>query len=200
MKTTLTNEYGTLEIDAKGNYTFHLDNSSEAVISLAEGQEEKLTFYVAVRDDTGAWDVKPITVTITGKDTATVFTGDAAVVTVVEEGFGHYDNPVRFPDEPDRGEPSSASGRLEAKDFDTDKDGNQHEVKFSIKPKDGETEPEKKDFNELEDNIQNAIEEHFPDSADADKAAGCQCRDPDPGRGNTVRSISIRPRASISTS
>ena len=171
MKTTLTNEYGTLEIDAKGNYTFHLDNSSEAVISLAEGQEEKLTFYVAVRDDKGAWDVKPITVTITGKDTATVFTGDAAVVTVVEEGFGHYDNPVRFPDEPDRGEPSSASGRLEAKDFDTDKDGNQHEVKFSIKPKDGETEPEKKDFNELEDNIQNAIEEHFPDSADADKAA-----------------------------
>ena len=171
MQDRIDTDYGFLEIDAKGEYTFHLDNDSEAVISLEEGQEETLTFYVAVRDDKGAWDVQEITVTITGKDTATVFTGDAAVVTVVEKGFGHYDNPVDFPGGPDRGEPSFASGRLEATDFDTDADGNPHEVEFTIKTKEGETEPEKKAFHELGDDIRNAIKGQFPDGADGDKAA-----------------------------
>ena len=170
MQDRIDTDYGFLEIDAKGEYTFHLDNDSEAVISLEEGQEETLTFYVAVRDDKGAWDVQEITVTITGKDTATVFTGDAAVVTVVEKGFGHYDNPVDFPGGPDRGEPSFASGRLEAKDFDTDADGKPHEVEFSIKPE-GETEPETQAFRDLGDDIQNAIEGQFPDGEDGDKAA-----------------------------
>ena len=171
MQDRIDTDYGFLEIDAKGEYTFHLDNDSEAVISLAEGQAKTLTFHVAVRDDKGAWDVKEITVTITGKDTATVFTGDAAVVTVVEKGFGHYNNPVDFPGGPDRGEPSFASGRLEAKDFDTDADGNPHEVGFTIKTKEGETEPGTTAFHELGDDIRNAIKGQFPDGADGDKAA-----------------------------
>ena len=171
MQDRIDTDYGFLEIDAKGEYTFHLDNDSEAVISLAEGQAKTLTFHVAVRDDKGAWDVKEITVTITGKDTATVFTGDAAVVTVVEKGFGHYNNPVDFPGGPDRREPSFASGRLEAKDFDTDADGNPHEVGFTIKTKEGETEPGTTAFHELGDDIRNAIKGQFPDGADGDKAA-----------------------------
>ena len=171
MQDRIDTDYGFLEIDAKGEYTFHLDNDSEAVISLEEGQEETLTFHVAVRDDKGAWDVQEITVTITGKDTATVFTGDAAVVTVVEKGFGHYNNPVDFPGGPDRGEPSFASGRLEAKDFDTDADGNPHEVEFTIKTKEGETEPEPKAFSELPDDIRTAIKGQFPDGEDGDKSA-----------------------------
>ena len=171
MQDRIDTDYGFLEIDAKGEYTFHLDNDSEAVISLEEGQEETLTFYVAVRDDKGAWDVQEITVTITGKDTATVFTGDAAVVTVQEEGFKHYNNPVDFPGGPDRGDPSFASGRLEAKDFDTDADGKPHEVEFTIKTKEGETGLEKKAFRDLGDDIKNAIKEQFPDGADGDKAS-----------------------------
>ena len=171
MQDRIETDYGFLEIDPNtGKYTFHLDNSSDKVISLAEGQEKTLTFYVAVRDDKGAWDVKEITVTITGKDTATVFTGDAAVVTVQEEGFKHYNNPVDFPGGPDRGDPSFASGRLEAKDFDTDADGKPHEVEFSIKPE-GETEPETQAFRDLGDDIKNAIKEQFPDGADGDKAS-----------------------------
>lgn len=171
MQDRIDTDYGFLEIDAKGEYTFHLDNSSDKVISLEDGQEKTLTFYVAVRDDKGAWDVKEITVTITGKDMATVFTGDAAVVTVVEKGFGHYNNPVDFPGGPDRGEPSFASGRLEAKDFDTDADGNPHEVGFTIKTKEGETEPGTTAFHELGDDIRNAIKGQFPDGADGDKAS-----------------------------
>ncbi|WP_303880842.1 VCBS domain-containing protein [Desulfovibrio piger] len=171
MQDRIDTDYGFLEIDAKGEYTFHLDNDSEAVISLAEGQEKTLTFYGAVRDDKGAWDVKEIIVTITGKDTATVFTGDAAVVTVQEEGFKHYNNPVDFPGGPDRGDPSFASGRLEAKDFDTDADGKPHEVEFTIKTKEGETGLEKKAFRDLGDDIKNAIKEQFPDGADGDKAS-----------------------------
>ncbi len=135
MQDRIDTDYGFLEIDPNtGKYTFHLDNSSDKVISLAEGQEKELTFYVAVRDDKGAWDVQEITVTITGKDTATVFTGDAAVVTVVEEGVIPKQHPGENAAEAGV---SSASGRLEAKDFDTDADGNPHEVGFTIKTKEG---------------------------------------------------------------
>ena len=167
MQDRINTDYGFLEIDAKGEYTFHLDNSSDKVISLAEGQAKTLTFYVAVRDDKGAWDVQEITVTITGKDTATVFTGDAAVVTVVEEGVIPKQHPGENAAEAGV---SSASGRLEAKDFDTDADGKPHEVKFSIKPE-GETEPETQAFRDLGDDIQNAIKGQFPDGEDGDKAA-----------------------------
>ena len=167
MRDSIETDYGFLEIDPNtGKYTFHLDNSSDKVISLAEGQEKELTFYVAVRDDKGAWDVQKITVTITGKDTATVFTGDAAVVTVVEEGVIPKQHPGENAAEAGV---SSASGRLEAKDFDTDEDGKQHEVEFSIKTKEGE--PAEKKFKNLEDDIKNAIEEQFLDSADGDKSA-----------------------------
>ena len=169
MQDRIDTDYGFLEIDPNtGKYTFHLDNSSDKVISLAEGQEKELTFYVAVRDDKGAWDVQEITVTITGKDTATVFTGDAAVVTVVEEGVIPKQHPGENAAEAGV---SSASGRLEAKDFDTDADGNPHEVGFTIKTKEGETEPGTTAFHELGDDIRNAIKGQFPDSADGDKSA-----------------------------
>ena len=159
MRDSIETDYGFLEIDPNtGKYTFHLDNSSDKVISLAEGQEKELTFYVAVRDDKGAWDVQEITVTITGKDTATVFTGDAAVVTVVEEGVIPKQHPGENAAEAGV---SSASGRLEAKDFDTDEDGKQHEVEFSIKTKEEGTEPEKMDFGELNLEVQESINSKF---------------------------------------
>ena len=171
MTTSLSNEFGTLKIDpATGKYTFYLDAESEAVISLPEGEEKELTFHVAVRDDKGAWDVKDITVTITGKDTATVFTGDAAaVVSVVEAGVV----PDMHPGTENQSEDGSpvASGKLEAKEYDTDADGTPHKVEFSINKTESGQEPELSDFSRLEPKIQDAISQQFPGEpwgADAD--------------------------------
>ena len=171
MTTSLSNEFGTLKIDpATGKYTFYLDAESEAVISLPEGEEKELTFHVAVRDDKGAWDVKDITVTITGKDTATVFTGDAAaVVSVVEAGVV----PDMHPGTENQSEDGSpvASGKLEAKEYDTDADGTPHKVEFSINKTESGQEPELSDFSSLGPKIQDAISQQFlgePWGADAD--------------------------------
>ena len=164
MTTSLSNEFGTLKIDpATGKYTFYLDAESEAVISLPEGEEKELTFHVAVRDDKGAWDVKDITVTITGKDTATVFVGDAAVVSVVEAGVV----PDTYPQKENvltDGTPS-AHGKLEAKDYDTDADGTPHKVEFSINKTESGQEPELFDFGALDPEIQDAISQQFPEEA-----------------------------------
>ena len=169
MTTSLSNEFGTLKIDpATGKYTFYLDAESEAVISLPEGEEKKLTFHVAVRDDKGAWDVKDITVTITGKDTATVFVGDAAVVSVVEAGVV----PDMHPGTENQSEDGSpvASGKLEAKDYDT-VDGRPNEVEYSINTTESGQEPELSDFGALAPEIRDAISQQFPEEtwgADAD--------------------------------
>ena len=169
MTTSLSNKFGTLTIDpATGKYTFYLDAESEAVISLPEGLEKKLTFHVAVRDDKGAWDVKDITVTITGKDTATVFVGDAAVVPVVEAGVV----PDMHPGTENQSEDGSpvASGKLEAKDYDT-VDGRPNEVEYSINTTESGQEPELSDFGALAPEIRDAISQQFPEEtwgADAD--------------------------------
>ena len=164
MTTSLSNEFGTLKIDpATGKYTFYLDAESEAVISLPEGEKKELTFHVAVRDDKGAWDVKDITVTITGKDTATVFVGDAAVVPVVEAGVV----PDTYPQKENvltDGTPS-AHGKLEAKDYDTDADGTPHKVEFSINKTESGQEPATSAFSKLGSDIQEAISQQFPEEA-----------------------------------
>ena len=164
MTTSLSNKFGTLKIDpATGKYTFYLDAESEAVISLPEGLEKKLTFHVAVRDDKGAWDVKDITVTITGKDTATVFVGDAAVVSsVVEAGVV----PDTYPQKENQSEDGSpvASGKLEAKDYDT-VDGRPNEVEYSINTTESGQEPATSAFSKLGSDIQEAISQQFPEEA-----------------------------------
>ncbi|WP_337428626.1 VCBS domain-containing protein [Desulfovibrio sp.] len=164
MTTSLSNKFGTLKIDpATGKYTFYLDAESEAVISLPEGLEKKLTFHVAVRDDKGAWDVKDITVTITGKDTATVFVGDAAVVSsVVEAGVV----PDTYPQKENQSEDGSpvASGKLEAKDYDT-VDGRPNEVEYSINTTENGQMPTTSAFSKLRPEIQDAISQQFPEEA-----------------------------------
>ena len=169
MTTSLNNEFGTLKIDpATGKYTFYLDPESEAVISLPEGEKKDLTFHVAVRDDKGAWSVEEITITITGKDTATVFVGDAAVVSVVEAGIVPDKHPQS--DNDFTGGVPSAHGKLEAKDYDT-VDGRPNEVEFSINKAESGPEPTSSAFSKLDLGIQKAISQQFPDedwSADAD--------------------------------
>ena len=160
MQDTLKTDYGTLEIDPEtGEYTFYLNTEHPEIIGLSEGDTKSLTFHVAVRDDKGAWNVEEITITVTGKDTATVFTGDAAVVTVEEKGFGHFPHPTEA--DPDRGDPSFASGRLEAKEFDTDADGKPHDVEFSIKTHDVEQAPITDSFSDLNSKVQDAINGQF---------------------------------------
>ena len=160
MQDTLKTEYGTLEIDPEtGEYTFYLNTEHPEIIGLSEDDTKSLTFHVAVRDDKGAWNVEKITITVTGKDTATVFTGDAAVVTVEEKGFGHFQHPTEA--DPNRGDPSFASGRLEAEEFDTDADGKPHDVEFSIKTQDGEQAPRTDSFNDLGPEVQGAINGQF---------------------------------------
>ena len=170
MQDTLKTDYGTLEIDPEtGEYTFYLNTEHPEIIGLSEGDTKSLTFHVAVRDDKGAWNVEKITITVTGKDTATVFTGDAAVVTVEEKGFGHFQHPTEA--DPNRGDPSFASGRLEAKEFDTDADGKPHDVEFSIKTQDGEQAPITDSFSDLNSKVQDAINGQFSgDDAWADDA------------------------------
>ena len=169
MTTSLNNEFGTLTIDPDtGKYTFYLDPESEAVISLPEGEKKDLTFHVAVRDDKGAWSVEEITVTITGKDTATVFVGDAAVVSVVEAGIVPDKHPQS--DNDFTGGVPSAHGKLEAKDYDT-VDGRPNEVEFSINKAESGPEPTSSVFSKLSPGIQKAISQQFPGeawSADAD--------------------------------
>ena len=169
MTTSLNNEFGTLKIDpATGKYTFYLDPDSEAVISLPEGEKKDLTFHVAVRDDKGAWSVEEITVTITGKDTATVFVGDAAVISVVEAGIVPDKHPQS--DNDFTGGVPSAHGKLEAKDYDT-VDGRPNEVEFSINKAESGPEPTSSAFSKLDLGIQKAISQQFPGeawSADAD--------------------------------
>ena len=163
MTTSLSNEFGTLKIDpATGKYTFYLDAESEAVISLPEGEKKELTFHVAVRDDKGAWDVKDITVTITGKDTATVFVGDAAVVPVVEAGVV----PDMHPGTENQSEDGSpvASGKLEAKDYDT-VDGRPNEVEYSINTTENGQMPTTSAFSKLRPEIRDAISQQFPEEA-----------------------------------
>ena len=160
MQDTLKTDYGTLEIDPEtGEYTFYLNTEHPEIIGLSEDDTKSLTFHVAVRDDKGAWNVEEIIITVTGKDTATVFTGDAAVVTVEEKGFGHFPHPTEA--DPDRGDPSFASGRLEAEEFDTDADGKPHDVEFSIKTQDGEQAPRTDSFNDLGPEVQDAINGQF---------------------------------------
>ena len=169
MTTSLNNEFGTLTIDPDtGKYTFYLDPDSEAVISLPEGEKKDLTFHVAVRDDKGAWSVEEITVTITGKDTATVFVGDAAVVSVVEAGIVPDKHPQS--DNDFTGGVPSAHGKLGAKDYDT-VDGRPNEVEFSINKAESGPEPTSSAFSKLSPGIQKAISQQFPGeawSADAD--------------------------------
>jgi len=70
--TSIVNDYGTLTIDSEGNYTFTLNNGSAAVQGLGDGGTHSETYYVVVKDASGAFDIKPVTVTITGKDDPTV--------------------------------------------------------------------------------------------------------------------------------
>ncbi|MGC9492254.1 tandem-95 repeat protein, partial [Vibrio genomosp. F10] len=72
---TVSNEYGTFTVDEEGNWSFTLDNESDAVQQLPEGAEIPLSFDVTSFDGTGTGTVDII---VRG-------TNDIAVIEVAED-------------------------------------------------------------------------------------------------------------------
>lgn len=71
--------YGTVRIDADGNYTYTLDPNKADI--LKEGQQEHDVFKVVVKDGAGASDSQPVDVTVTGTNTAPTLTLEELSVT-----------------------------------------------------------------------------------------------------------------------
>ncbi|WP_194249021.1 RTX adhesin [Achromobacter xylosoxidans] len=72
-------QYGTFTVDQSGNWKFELDNTSDKVQALKDGQKVTDTITVTVDDGHGGTATKTITVDITG-------TNDAAVITPSKPG------------------------------------------------------------------------------------------------------------------
>ncbi len=64
--TEVTGTYGTLKIGADGTYSYNLDNASNTVQSLAEGETGTETFTYTVTDKEGATQSTTLTITVTG--------------------------------------------------------------------------------------------------------------------------------------
>ncbi|WP_028451432.1 retention module-containing protein, partial [Chitinilyticum aquatile] len=86
------NNYGTFSIDAKGNWTFAIDNSSPDVQALAEGEIVRQEFQVYSVDGTPAL----VTITIIGTNDLPIFSvGDGQDAGTVTEDQGVVDGLLR---------------------------------------------------------------------------------------------------------
>ena len=65
---SLEGDYGTISINADGQWTYDLDNDSALVQGLDEGQTLTDTFTAVVTDQYGASDTQEVTISITGTD------------------------------------------------------------------------------------------------------------------------------------
>lgn len=94
MGSSMAGSYGTLVIDpSSGKYTYTLDNNNAAVKALSGKDHLTETFNVMVRDAAGAFDIKPVTVTINGTaDPMKLANLDAQVLQVREDGVAFNTN------------------------------------------------------------------------------------------------------------
>ena len=94
MGSSMAGSYGTLVIDpSSGKYTYTLDNNNAAVKALSGKDHLTETFHVMVRDAAGAFDIKPVTVTINGTaDPMKLANLDAQVLQVREDGVAFNTN------------------------------------------------------------------------------------------------------------
>jgi len=76
--------YGSLSIDANGNWIYTLDNNSTEVQKLAEGQRAQEIFSIIVNDGQGGTDTKQITIEVSGTNDVPLLTG-SRVGTVTED-------------------------------------------------------------------------------------------------------------------
>ncbi|MEI3478654.1 MAG: VCBS domain-containing protein [Bilophila sp.] len=88
---TFTTDYGTLTLNPEGTWEYELDNTSEAVRALADGDTKTETFEVTVIDEHGATSTQTITVTIKGTNDTPQFDADPNRLLVVESGVGRLD-------------------------------------------------------------------------------------------------------------
>lgn len=79
-------DYGTFEIDENGNWTFDLDEESDLVQSLAQGETKVLEFEVTVSDGKGGTATQTVKITINGTNDAPTITSSAQSGTVTEDG------------------------------------------------------------------------------------------------------------------
>ncbi len=148
--------WGTVTMASDGTYTFYLNKENSELAALRQDEEKELTFHVVVRDDKGAYDIKEVTITITGEASAAVFRGSAAVGVVKEEGVTP---PAPGGDENDEVEGTpSVSGKLDAVAIDHGGDGKAQEVQYSVN---GHEDAETQSFSSLDYAIQTAINDKF---------------------------------------
>ena len=88
---TFTTDYGTLTLNPGGTWEYKLDNTSEAVQALKDGETKTETFEVTVKDEHGATSTQTITVTIKGTNDTPHFVTDPNRLSVVEHGVGRVD-------------------------------------------------------------------------------------------------------------
>ncbi len=84
-----TGDYGTLTVEATGEWTYNLDNTNADVQALGSGETMTETITVRVTDNDGGYDEQVVTITITGTNDAPVIApgGDlAGAVTEITDG------------------------------------------------------------------------------------------------------------------
>lgn len=85
----LTGQYGNLNVNQSGEWTYTLDNGRAATQGLAAGQTATDVFTVQVADEHGATDSQTVTVTVTGTNDAPVILTPPVSRTMGEDGAGH---------------------------------------------------------------------------------------------------------------
>lgn len=119
MSSSMDGTYGTLSINPKtGEYTYTLNNGSNAVQELRTGETRTETFHVVVKDSQGAFDIKEVTVTIHGQDDAIrLDSTDCHVIQTTEAG-------VEFNTNVDNNASQTAGGKFEVTPVDNPVDEN----------------------------------------------------------------------------
>ena len=81
-----TGQYGTLQVDPTGAWTYNLLDGSHQVQALSAGQIVQDTFNIHVTDGQGASDTRAVTINVTGINDAPVVKGHGAVLHYTENG------------------------------------------------------------------------------------------------------------------
>lgn len=88
LHTELVGKYGVLVINPlTGEYTYHLNNSLDAVQGLSPDNPGYELFHIAVRDEKGAFDIKDVTITVHGAEDYPLIDAGVHVHNVIEAGL-----------------------------------------------------------------------------------------------------------------
>lgn len=91
---TYTTKFGVLTVNPDGTYKYDLNNGSNAVQNLGEGQTHTETFQVKVTDLHGSTDTETVSFTITGANDQTLIDKTSGTLTVKEAGVVSLSDPA----------------------------------------------------------------------------------------------------------